>query len=479
MDAPLLLALARERLRAHGDLALEGVWAGPRALGLAWRKEGWVLLLQPRPELWRLPTAHPAWKRLEAEAAKDSPRAWGAWLKGARLREVQGDPRERWLGLVFQRRAITGKLETVRLAFQAIPGRAGLRLDGVDVQLPRLGLGVPFPAAAPVPEADPPPLRRWRERFGAGLDAALEGLDPEVMAGEGGLADRHRGWSEARAEELILAPLRAARLRVLTQEGQRLEKLAAVLAEDRRRHEAGRAVRDVAAQVSGELWRLKGAEGTVTLLEGTTVVLPPGASAERAVQGWFQQAKKAERGLQRVAELEAELARGRADHARRLAALEAGEGEPDATLKGRGAGKPAAKKGKAKVDGKGADKRSDGKGKAFRNVMIDGFEVLIGKGDAENDQLTFKVADNLDLWFHVAGVPGSHVVVRNPDKLSELPRHVIERAAELAAFHSKAKDGGKVEVHMARIADISKPKGFAPGKVILKKWTGVRVYPKP
>ena len=125
------------------------------------------------------------------------------------------------------------------------------------------------------------------------------------------------------------------------------------------------------------------------------------------------------------------------------------------------------------------DKRKDGKGAAFRSVMVDGFEVLIGKGDAENDQLTFKVADNLDFWLHVATMPGSHVVIRNPDKLSELPRGVIERAAELAAYHSKARDGGKVEVHLARIADISKPRGFAPGKVILKKWIGLRVYPKP
>ena len=124
-------------------------------------------------------------------------------------------------------------------------------------------------------------------------------------------------------------------------------------------------------------------------------------------------------------------------------------------------------------------KRKDGKGMAFRSVMVDGFEVLIGKGDAENDQLTFKVADNTDFWLHVASVPGSHVVIRNPDKLSELPRHVLERAAELAAYHSKARDGGKVEVHLARIADISKPRGFAPGKVILKKWVGIRVYPKP
>ena len=122
--------------------------------------------------------------------------------------------------------------------------------------------------------------------------------------------------------------------------------------------------------------------------------------------------------------------------------------------------------------------RTDGKGRAFRSVMVDGFEVLIGKGDADNDQLTFKVAGPMDLWLHVASTAGSHVVVRNPDRISEFPRAVIERAAELAAFFSKARDGGKVEVHYCRAADVSKPRGFPPGKVLLKQWKSLRVYPK-
>jgi len=124
------------------------------------------------------------------------------------------------------------------------------------------------------------------------------------------------------------------------------------------------------------------------------------------------------------------------------------------------------------------DVRADGKGKAFRSVMVEGFEVLIGKGDADNDQLTFKVAAPLDLWLHVANSPGSHVVVRNPERIADLPRALIERAAELAAFFSKARDGGKVEVHYCRAADVSKPRGFPPGKVMLKQWKSLRVYPK-
>ena len=487
MDAPLILALSRAWLRARGDIPVEAVWASGRALGLRWagRKaaEGWVMLLQPKPELWLLGADHPAWKRLQAEAAKDSGKLWGPWFQGARLKAVEGDPRERWLGLHFQRRAITGRMETLRLAFQAIPGRAGLRVDGVDAQLPRLGLGSPFPAAAPEPAEDPPPFRRWRERWGADLDRALAGDLPEVLEGEGDLLARHRAWSEGRAETLILGPAKAAAQRKRQAEAARLERLAQALTRDRARHLEALPLKIQAQQVSAELYRLKGVTREARLLDGTRLELPEGATAEAAAQVWFAAAKKAERGLARVGELAAELERERETWIRRCQAEDAGaplapEARPARQPERKAARGQGPGQGAKRMDGAGT-KRKDGKGVAFRSVMVDGFEVLIGKGDAENDQLTFKVADNTDFWLHVASVPGSHVVIRNPDKLSELPRHVLERAAELAAYHSKARDGGKVEVHLARIADISKPRGFAPGKVILKKWTGLRVYPKP
>ena len=488
MDAPLILALGRAWLRERGEIPVEAMWASGRALGLRWagRKaaEGWVLLLHPTPELWLLDTGHPAWARLQAEATRDSGKLWGPWFQGARLKGVEGDPRERWLGLLFQRRAITGRLETLRLTFQAIPGRAGIRVDGQDVQIPRLGLGSPFPAAAPEPSEDPPPYRRWRERWGADLDRAVAGEIPDVLDGEGGLLARHRAWSEARAEALILGPAKAAVARKRQAEVARLDRLALALARDRARHQESLPLKRQAQQISAELYRLKGATREVVLLDGTRLPLPEGTQAEGAAQAWFAAAKKAERGLARLNELEAELVRERAAWAKRaeaegdtLAPEPSSARQPNGKSAAKGTGAPKDKGTKRMQAGEG--KRKDGKGVAFRNVMVDGFEVLIGKGDAENDQLTFKVADNTDFWLHVATQPGSHVVIRNPDKLSELPRNVIERAAELAAYHSKARDGGKVEVHLARIADISKPRGFAPGKVILKKWTGVRVYPKP
>ncbi len=106
----------------------------------------------------------------------------------------------------------------------------------------------------------------------------------------------------------------------------------------------------------------------------------------------------------------------------------------------------------------------------------DGYEVLVGQSARDNDRLTFKVADPQDLWLHVVGTPGSHVIVRNPDK-GEVPRSVVKRAAELAAFHSKARAaGGKVTVHVCRACDVRKPRGAKPGTVELRRYDEVKVY---
>jgi len=118
-------------------------------------------------------------------------------------------------------------------------------------------------------------------------------------------------------------------------------------------------------------------------------------------------------------------------------------------------------------------------GKGYRTQVIDGFEVLVGKGDADNDSLTFGVAETRDFWLHVAGVAGSHVIVRNPQDLPDLPRPVLDAAASLAAWHSKARGSrGKVEVHVCRVADVSKPRGFDPGQVLLRRFKAVKVYAK-
>lgn len=119
------------------------------------------------------------------------------------------------------------------------------------------------------------------------------------------------------------------------------------------------------------------------------------------------------------------------------------------------------------------------KGAGWRSYQVSGHEILVGKGAKENDRLTFRVAEPYDLWLHASGYAGSHVIVRNPDRLPTLPREVVERAAELAAYHSKAREArGKIEVHLCRASDVRKPRGFPPGKVEIRRWESVRVYPR-
>jgi predicted ribosome quality control (RQC) complex YloA/Tae2 family protein len=119
------------------------------------------------------------------------------------------------------------------------------------------------------------------------------------------------------------------------------------------------------------------------------------------------------------------------------------------------------------------------KGKGWRTYEIEGFEVLVGKGARENDELSIRVAEPNDFWLHAAGYAGSHVVVRNPERLGRLPGEVVERAAALAAWHSKAREArGKVEVHLCRAGDVRKPRGFPPGKVEIRRWDRLRVYPR-
>ena len=83
------------------------------------------------------------------------------------------------------------------------------------------------------------------------------------------------------------------------------------------------------------------------------------------------------------------------------------------------------------------------KGRPFRTVSFEGFEILVGKGDVQNDRLTFDIAEPEDFWLHVVNVPGSHVVVRNPDQLAELPPDVLQHAAQACglAFQGARQPG--------------------------------------
>lgn len=120
----------------------------------------------------------------------------------------------------------------------------------------------------------------------------------------------------------------------------------------------------------------------------------------------------------------------------------------------------------------------EGRSVARRFVSPDALIVLVGRTASDNDALSLKLGAPHDFWLHVAGESGSHVVVRNPERLERLPRETLQFAAALAARYSKARNARRVTVHVATCADVHKPRGLPPGKVVLNRFKIAHVWPR-
>ncbi len=105
-----------------------------------------------------------------------------------------------------------------------------------------------------------------------------------------------------------------------------------------------------------------------------------------------------------------------------------------------------------------------------------GFKVFAGKTDVDNDHLSIKLAKPNDFWFHVRGMPGSHVVLR-VEQGKEPDREILKRAAAIAAYYSKARNGGVVPVSCTRALYVTKPRGAKPGLVQIRKEFTLKVRP--
>lgn len=109
-------------------------------------------------------------------------------------------------------------------------------------------------------------------------------------------------------------------------------------------------------------------------------------------------------------------------------------------------------------------KNNDKPSKPIKLVTEEGFTILIGKNNYQNDKLTLKTASYNDTWFHTQNIPGSHVIVRNGG--APLSDKTIELATSLAAHFSKAQGSSKIPVDYTEIRYVKKPSGSKPGFVI-------------
>ncbi len=103
-----------------------------------------------------------------------------------------------------------------------------------------------------------------------------------------------------------------------------------------------------------------------------------------------------------------------------------------------------------------------------------GRDVLVGKSGKGNDRLLREKARNGDLWFHVKGIPGTHVLLPRRER-DQVTHEEMEFAAGLAAWFSRARGKGPVDVIAADVKDLRRPTGALPGQVTVGKHTTLRV----
>lgn len=100
----------------------------------------------------------------------------------------------------------------------------------------------------------------------------------------------------------------------------------------------------------------------------------------------------------------------------------------------------------------------------FHYRSSDGFDIYVGKNNLQNEELTFKLANGGDWWFHAKHMPGSHVIVRTGGQ--EMTDRAFEEAGSLAAYYSAGRDSEKVEIDYLQRKNVKKPNGAKPGYVI-------------
>lgn len=109
-------------------------------------------------------------------------------------------------------------------------------------------------------------------------------------------------------------------------------------------------------------------------------------------------------------------------------------------------------------------------------VSSEGYTILVGKNNKQNDYLTLRLAAEEDIWLHTKDIPGSHVIIRC-STVGKVPDQTLLEAANLAAWHSKARHSGKVPVDYTSKKYVRKPKGAKPGMVIYENQRTIYVIP--
>lgn len=109
-------------------------------------------------------------------------------------------------------------------------------------------------------------------------------------------------------------------------------------------------------------------------------------------------------------------------------------------------------------------------------ISSDGYQILVGRNNRQNDQLTKKIANQGDLWLHTKTIAGSHVIIKR-DTAKDVPEQTINEAAVLAAYYSKARQSKNVPIDYTQVENVNKPKGAKPGLVYYDNYQTIYIDP--
>jgi predicted ribosome quality control (RQC) complex YloA/Tae2 family protein len=397
-----------------------------------------------------------------------------------RLRSLALSSRVGGVRVVHDDRMLAIALETsdapCELLLELLPQRSNLYLLDAEQRVlaalrppaetrPELALGAPWraPASRPPSEGEDRFAAQPDERFFAAVEAHYAAVERE-----GAMAERRRTLEQALRRESRSLERKLERLAEdldRARDATRLERegelLKGALAQ------AGRGAREVVVRdpASGEALR---------------IALDPALSPVENMERLFRRSRKGAaalaQGAGRGEALAAALARVRerlsqleriegADDPQAARALAALAAQPDvAALVAKRAPVPSRRRERAEAERVLAGRRVPARLVPRRYRTAGGLEIWVGRSDAANDFLTTKLARGRDLFFHLDGAPGSHVVLRTEGR-ADPPSEALLDACELAVHFSRSRDATRADVHVVPIANVRKPRGAKPGLV--------------
>jgi len=207
--------------------------------------------------------------------------------------------------------------------------------------------------------------------------------------------------------------------------------------------------------------------------EGEEIVIELAADKTpiKNMEAYFRRARKLRKGKPRI-ETEIELTKGEADWFEDLRnRAESAKDEESLRIVSVEADKALAPKKPKKMKARPGKKLGP---KHF--VSSDGFDILVGRNQRQNDRLTLTIARGNDIFMHSSGAAGSHIIIRM-EKDKEAPRRTMVEAANLALYYSKLRNSRYAEVSWTRVKNVSKPRGAKPGLVYLSKHKTLGIEP--